>query len=172
MHLIEDAAAVADLRGAGPLRRTRTIIAAASVAAVVVNAGAMWAYWDITGTGERSDVEMTVTAQSSRNVALHPGSTGDLIVTVTNDNAFPIHLTSVRPGPGNAIADDEHRERGCERTGVSFSRQFTAVDWRVARNNVAVFTVRGGLLMSNDAEVACRGAVFTVPVRVSGSGDA
>ncbi|ROP32055.1 hypothetical protein EDD30_4985 [Couchioplanes caeruleus] len=158
-------------RGLDP--RTRGILVAAAVAAVIVNAGAMWAYWKITGSGSDStgagaSVEMGLRGRSSLDVPLAPGSTGDLTVTVLNDNDFAIRVSSVAAGTGNVIADDEHRENGCERHGVSIARPDLAVRWEVARNDVAVFTVPGALRMAADADEACRGAVFTVPVRITG----
>ncbi|GGQ40488.1 hypothetical protein GCM10010166_04490 [Couchioplanes caeruleus subsp. azureus] len=154
-------------------RRTRGILVAAAVAAAVVNAGAMWAYWKITGSGSDSaragaSVEMALRGRSSLDVPLAPGGTGDLTVTVLNHNDFAIRVASVEAGTDNVIADDEHRENGCERHGVSFTRPELAVRWDVARNDVAVFTVPGALRMAADADPACRGAVFTVPVRVTG----
>jgi hypothetical protein len=41
------------------------------------------------------------------------------------------------------------------------------VSWDVARNNVAAFTVPGGLKMAASSDPACVGAVFTVPLVVS-----
>src|SRR4051794_35779333 len=71
-------------------RRGRAILAAAAAVAVVVNAGAVWAYWGVTGssTGLSSGtgVQLTLRGRSDYNRPLTPGSTGNLVVTVTNDN--------------------------------------------------------------------------------------
>jgi hypothetical protein len=171
----------ADLRGSGRRRgwlhrldaRTRSILTGAAAAAVIVNAGAVWAYWRITDseTGRPAGgtvVEMNLRARSDLNKALEAGSTGDLTVTVTNDNNFPIRITSVSPGQGNIIADDEHREAGCANTGVVVAQTSVKVRWDVPRNTVGAFTVPGGLAMGPDSDAACAGAVFTVPVLVSG----
>lgn len=152
--------------------RTRGILVAAAVAAAVVNAGAMWAYWKVTVPSEgASGVEMNLRGRSSFDVPLRPGTTGDLTVTVTNTNDFPIGVTSLSAGTGNVVADDEHRENGCQNPGVTFTQPTVAVRWDVRRNNVAAFTVRGGLSMAADANPACRGAVFTVPVQIRGTAD-
>jgi hypothetical protein len=171
----------ADLHGSGRRRgllrrldaRTRSILTGAAAAAVIVNAGAVWAYWRITDSevgrpAAGTVVEMNLRARSDLNEALEPGSTGDLTVTVTNDNDFPIRITSVSPGQGNIIADDEHREAGCANTGVIVAQSSVKVRWEVPRNAIGAFTVPDGLAMGPDSDTACAGAVFTVPVLVSG----
>ncbi|MFI7603223.1 hypothetical protein [Actinoplanes sp. NPDC049681] len=152
--------------------RTRGILVAAAAAAFVVNAGAMWAYWKVTVPSEgAAAVEMNLRGRSSFDVPLQPGTTGDLTVTVTNTNDFPVSVTSLSAGTGKVIADDEHRENGCQNPGVTFTRPMFQVRWDVTRNNVAAFTVRNGLSMATDADPACRGAVFTVPVQIRGTAD-
>jgi hypothetical protein len=162
-------------RGKGRLdARTRSILSAAAVAAVVVNAGAAWAYWKVTAAETASAqagmaVELTLRGRSDMNRPLLPGRTGNLTVTLTNDHDFPIIITSVSPGPGNVVADDEHREAGCrENTGVSLTRAAFDVKWEVAKNTIGAFSIPDGLRMDSTANQACRGAIFTVPVRVSG----
>ncbi|WP_305785145.1 hypothetical protein [Symbioplanes lichenis] len=155
-------------------RRTRIILGVAAVAAAAVNAGAGWTYWRLTddepAAGNAQDsVVLQLRGRSDYAVPLRPGAAGDLTVTVANVNGFPIRITEVRPGIGNAVADAEHRDAGCERTGVALTRPAFPVDWRVAANNVAVFSVPGGVTMSTSADPACRDGFFTVPVQVSGS---
>lgn len=153
--------------------RTRSVLTSAVVAVVIVNALAMWAYWRITGaeagpatTG--TAVELQLAGRSDLNEPLGPGRIGNLVVTVINDNDFPIQITSVAPASGNVVADDEHRDAGCLRTGVMFAGEAVSVNWDVARNNVSAFTVPDGLTMTSASDPACLGAVFTVPVVVRG----
>jgi hypothetical protein len=153
-------------------RRTRMILGIAAAAAVVVNAGAAWAYWQITGskvaqTTDGAPVELALRARSDLNQTLRPGATGDLIVTVTNDNSFPVKITSVTGG-GPISADPEHAKTGCTATGVRLSRAQFEVLWEVGRNTIGAFNVPGGLTMRPGGGKACEGATFTVPVRVSG----
>jgi hypothetical protein len=152
--------------------RTRSILVSAAAAAVIVNASAMWAYWHITGsdTGRANAgavVELNLRGRSDLNKPLTPGSTGDLVVTVTNDNDYPLRITSVSAGADSVTADIEHRDRGCVEPGVTVTTEVAQVSWDVARNNVAAFTVPGGLKMAASSDPACVGAVFTVPVVVS-----
>jgi hypothetical protein len=153
--------------------RTKSILVAAAVAAVVVNAGAAWAYWRIAepGTGQvaaGAAVELALRARSDLNKPLQPGSIGNMTVTVTNDHEFPIEITAVTPGAGNIVADDEHRDAGCTFAGVDMTQLSFAVRWDVPRNTVGAFTLRNALTMRPTTDPACRGAVFTVPVQVTG----
>jgi hypothetical protein len=153
-------------------RRTRMILGIAAALAVVVNAGAAWAYWQITDSEvahavDGPPVAMSLRARSDLNESLRPGATGDLIVTVINDNSFPIKITSVTGG-GTVFADAEHEKAGCKATGVKLSRSEFEVLWEVGSNSIGAFNVPAGLAMRPDSPAACRGATFTVPVRVSG----
>jgi hypothetical protein len=154
-------------------KRTRTILSIAAAAAIVVNAGAAWAYWHVTEsqTGQAAEgtaVELTVRARNDLNKPLTAGGTGNLTVTVTNEYDFPIRITRVRPGGGNIVADDEHRDAGCTVPAVSLTRPRFDVSWDVARNTVGAFTIVDGLIMKHSAQRACKGATFTVPVQVIG----
>jgi hypothetical protein len=153
-------------------RRTKAILSGAAVAAVVVNAGAAWLYWRITGseTAQTStdSVSMALRARSDLDKPLRPGQTSNIAVTVTNDYDFPIRITSLTPGTGNIVADDEHRDAGCKAAAVSISRPRFEVSWEVQRNTIGAFTVTDGLIMRTDADPACAGAIFTVPVQVVG----
>jgi hypothetical protein len=153
--------------------RTKSILAMAAAAAVVVNAGAAWSYWHFTGYGggpaaAGSAVSMALRARSDLNVPLTPGRIGSLVVTVTNGYEFPIRITSLTPGQGNIVADDEHRDRGCTEAEVSMTKPRFEVSWNVRRNTIGAFTVPEALVMRPQAAKACEGATFTVPVQAFG----
>ena len=153
--------------------RTRAILSAAAVAAIVVNAGAAWVYWRITGsqTGQARSghaVELALRARSDLNHPLLPGQTGNLTVTVINDYDVPIRITTIAPGSGNIVADTEHREAGCKVAGVTLTRPRFAVSWEVPRNTIGAYTLGDALAMRADTDPACHGAIFTVPVQASG----
>ncbi len=153
-------------------RRTRAILICAAVAAIVVNAGAAWVYWRVTGSetaqAGAGAVSMALRARSDLNQPLRPGGTSNITVTVTNGYDFPVRITSLTAGAGNIVADDEHRDKGCTDARVTITRPRFEVDWEVPRNSIGAFTVPGGLAMHPDAAPACLGAVFTVPVQVFG----
>jgi len=152
-------------------RRTRSILTGAVVAAVIVNAGAVWAYWHITDSaagraGAGTVVELNLHGRSDLRHPLTPGGTSDLIVTVTNDNDVAIRITSISPGTDRVVADVEHREKGCVDPDVVVVRR--PVRWDVARNDVGAYTVPNGLTMAAASDPACTGAAFTVPLLVRG----
>ncbi|GIF10791.1 hypothetical protein [Actinoplanes teichomyceticus] len=154
-------------------RRSRTILAVAAVAALLVNAGAAWAYWRITQPGPAAQpvavtIDMVLPGHNDLNRTLRPGGTGNLTVTVTNERDVPIRITSIRTGPGNVVADPEHRDAGCTVPGVRINRSYFPVSWEVARNTVGAFTVRDALTMPHGVPQACVGATFTVPLRARG----
>ncbi len=153
--------------------RTKSILTAAAAAALIVNAGAAWSYWHVmaahTGTAKPgTTVALQLRGRSDLNVALTPGHTGNLTVTVTNDTNYPIRITAVAPGDGNVVADDEHRDAGCLQTGVSVAKSTVPVSWDVARNTIGAFVIPDGLIMAKSSKPACRGAVFIVPVETTG----
>jgi hypothetical protein len=154
-------------------RRTRMILSIAAAAAVVVNAGAAWAYWQITGSKTRpaadaGPVELALRGRSDLNVPLHRGKIGNLTVTVSNDTGYPIRITTVAPGAGNIVADPEHRDAGCTGVVAVLTKPRFDVAWEVEKNAVRVFPVDRALTMRKDAAAACEGATFTVPVQASG----
>jgi hypothetical protein len=169
-----------EVRQPGDLRRrrldgrTRAILSGAAVGAIVVNAGAAWMYWRITGshtgpaTSAETVVELALRARSDLNRPLMPGQTGNMTVTVTNDYDFPIRITAVTPGAGNIVADDEHRDAGCKESGVTVARERFPVTWEVPRNMIGAYTIPEALTMRPDANPECAGAVFTVPIQASG----
>jgi hypothetical protein len=153
--------------------RTKSILAVAAAAALVVNAGAAWAYWRVmdarTGSAKPgTTVEMQLRGRSDLNVPLMPGRTGNLTVTVTNDNDYPIRITAVAPGAGNVVADDEHRDAGCRDADVALAKSTFPVSWDVARNAIGAYTIPDGLVMARGTTSGCLGATFTVPVQTTG----
>ncbi|GLW29671.1 hypothetical protein [Actinoplanes regularis] len=154
-------------------RRSRAILGAAALAAILANAGAAWAYWKITEPSQVAEpapvaIDMVLRARNDLAQTLRPGDTGNLLVTVTNDKTVPIRITSIRMGPGNVVADPEHRDAGCTEPGVRINRPVFSVSWEVARNTVGAFAVNDALTMSNAVPEACVGATFTVPLRAEG----
>ncbi len=158
-------------------RRGKVILGVAAALAVLVNAGAAWAYWMLNGEGTGvavagSTVELKLTGRSDDSKPLYPGGTTNLTVTVTNQNNFPVKITSVSPGENPVTADPEHRDAGCRTTGVVVAKDVMVVSWEVPRNTIGVFTVPDGVRMTNSSDSACQGATFTIPVRANGVSNA
>ncbi|AGL20854.1 hypothetical protein [Actinoplanes sp. N902-109] len=157
-------------------RRGKAILSVAAAAAVIVNAGVAWAYWTLDGSGSGvavagSAVELKLQGRSDDSAPLYPGGTSNLTVTVTNQNNFPIRITTLSPG-GAVTADDAHRDAGCRSTGVDIRAELLKVDWEVPKNTIGVFSVPDGLRMTNASDSACQGATFTIPVQANGQSSA
>lgn len=154
-------------------RRSKVILSLAAAAAVLVNAGAAWAYWKVHGTGTAvavagSAVALELEGRSDGGSPLYPGGTADLTVTVDNPNNFRVRITALSPGTGDVTADADHRAAGCRTTGVVMAKDALTVAWEVPANTAGVFTVPDGLRMTNSSDSACQGATFTIPVRATG----
>ena len=146
-------------------RRGKVILSVAAAAAVLVNAGAAWAYWTLNGGGTGvavagTAIELELTGKSDGSSPLYPGGTSHLTVTVTNQNDFPVKVTSIAPGDGAVTADSAHRAAGCRTTGVVVAQDVLAVSWEVPKNTIGVFTVPDGLRMTNSSDSACQGATL------------
>jgi len=75
----------------------------------------------------------------------------------------PIPLTTVDA----AASITSNKGAACNAsTGATFVN--TAGSWDVPANNTASFTLAGKVRMSNISDSTCQGAVFTVPVALSG----
>ncbi|WP_231956798.1 MULTISPECIES: hypothetical protein [unclassified Actinoplanes] len=154
-------------------RRSRTILGVAALAAILANAGAAWAYWKITQPRQVAGagpvvVDMVLRGRTDLNQILRPGTTGNLMVTVTNDKTVPIRITSITVGPGAVLADPDHRGAGCTGVAVQVNQAAFRVSWEVARNTIGAFTLDDALTMPRDVPKACAGATFTVPLRAKG----
>ena len=140
------------------------LLLGAIVAGVAVGA------WNVTGTGSGyakagSATGLTLNDASGATVAdLYPGVTGSVKLSVTNPNSFPVRVTTVT-GTG-AITSDKGAACNAA-TGVTFTNQ-TGLTLDLAAGATSVFTLSGAAAMSNSSDNACQGAIFTIPVSVSG----
>jgi hypothetical protein len=91
-------------------------------------------------------------------------------VKVTNPNPFPVRITSIVKQPAAAISSD--KGAACDAsTGVTFSDQ-TGLALDLAAGATTTFTLANAVSMSNASDNSCQGAVFTIPVTVSGASNA
>ena len=155
------------------MRNKKKLIGVGVVTTALLAAGVAFAAWNATGTGSgyakattaqvltTSDVAATTTAQ------LYPGGTADVKIKINNPNPYPVRVTTIN-GSG-AITSD--KGAACDAsTGVTFTNQSGTFD--VAANSNASFTLAGAVAMSNASDNSCQGAVFTVPVSLSGASNA
>lgn len=155
------------------MRNKKKLIGVGVITTTLLAAGVAFAAWNASGTGSgyakattaqvltTSDVAATTTAQ------LYPGGTADVKIKINNPNPYPVRVTTIN-GSG-AITSD--KGAACDAsTGVTYTDQTGTFD--VAANSNASFTLVGSVAMSNASDNACQGAVFTVPVTLSGASNA
>ena len=86
---------------------------------------------------------------------------------VTNSNSFPVRITSVTKQVGGTITSDKGAACNAS-TGVTFTDQ-TGLALDVAAGATSTFTLSGAVSMSNASDNTCQGAIFTIPVDVTGA---
>lgn len=154
---------------------SRRGVAAMIVLLVGLGVTVAFAAWTTNGTGNAtakarsSQALTTVDVSASTLATLYPGGTGDLYLSINNPNSYPVRVTGVAPGSG-AITSDAGAACTAS-TGVTFTAQ-TGLALDVAANSQATFTLVGKVAMSNASDTSCQGAVFTVPVSLTGASNA
>lgn len=152
----------------------KRIIVVAAAALLVVAVGVAYAAWTANGTGSGYAKATTAQAVGTLDVSattpatLYPGATGDLKLEISNPNPYPVRITSVA-GAGTITSD---KGAACNAsTGVTFTNQ-SGLTLDVPASTSATFTLSGAVAMSNASDNSCQGAVFTVPVSLSGASNA
>ena len=140
-----------------------------------VAASAVIAAWVTNGTGPgyakaQTSSNLTLSdASASTTADLYPGATGSVKLKVTNPNPFPVRITSVAK-QASAITSD--KGAACDAsTGVTFSDQ-TGLALDVAADATVTLTLANAISMSNASDNSCQGALFTIPVNVTGASNA
>jgi hypothetical protein len=154
------------------VRIRHALVATGVIAGTAFVSNIAFAAWTSSGTGSgsaqaTSAVALTTTAATT-SAQLFPGGSGDLKITVKNDNGYPVRVTDVT-GSGTITSD---KGSACDAsTGVSFTDQHgQALD--IPANTSTTFTLSGVIRMSNASDNSCQGAVFTIPVSLVGASHA
>jgi len=146
-------------------------VALLAVPAVLIAVGIAIGAWNATGSGTGyakagTSSSLTLGDASASTVAdLYPGATGNVKITVTNPNSFPVSITSVSQTASTSITSDKGSTCNAS-TGVTFTTQ-SGLSLALAANTTSTFTLSGAVAMSNASANACQGAVFSIPVDVS-----
>lgn len=155
-------------------RGHKKIFLAAAAAILVAAVGVAYAAWTAGGSGSgyakatTAQALATIDVSASTPATLYPGATGNLKLEIDNPNPYPVRITSVS-GAGTITSD---KGAACDAsTGVSFANQ-SGLTLDVPGSSSATFTLSGAVSMSNASDNSCQGAVFTVPVSLSGASNA
>jgi hypothetical protein len=146
-----------------------------AIAALVVS-GVLYAAWSTTGSGNgyaKAGTASALTigdASASTTADLYPGGTGAVKLKVTNPNPFPVRITTVAKQTGGTITSDKGAACNAS-TGVTFIDQ-TGLALDVAAGATSTFTLSGAVSMTNASDNTCQGAIFTIPVDVTGASNA
>jgi hypothetical protein len=155
------------------LRKRRLIAVGATVIALGV-AALVYAAWLAGGTGSgyakaKSAQQLTtVDVSASTSATLYPGADGDVLIKISNPNPYPVRVTGVA-GNGAITADSGHSS--CSTTGVTYTNQ-SGLTIDVAAGSSTQATLSNAAHMSNSSDDGCQGAVFTIPVSLTGQSNA
>lgn len=151
--------------------RLRRLTAGSIMLGVLAVGSIAYAAWTASGTGSgyakatTAQALTTVDVSASTTAQLYPGGTGDVTLRIDNPNPYPVRVTSVS-GTG-AITSD--KGAACDAsTGVTFADQ-TGQSLDVPAGSAVTFTLSGAVTMSNASDNSCQGAIFTIPVALSGA---
>ena len=153
-------------------RRLSTRLGVATIfTGVLLVAGVAFAAWTASGTGsgyaKAGSIQAltTVDVSASTTATLYPGGIGDVKLSVSNPNPAPITITGVS-GNGTITSD---KGAACNAsTGVTFTNQ-TGLSQVVPASGTATFTLSGSAAMSTASDNACQGAIFTIPISLTGT---
>jgi predicted phage tail protein len=148
----------------------RIAVSALAAALVGMGAGAAYAYFTSSGSGTGAATAgtlqtVTISATAgSPTTPLLPGGTGDVVLQVSNPNAFAVTLVSVT-GSGTITVDGAHS--GCNASAVTFTDQTSlSVSIPASSTNYQV-DLPAAASMSAGAANACQGATFSIPVTIT-----
>jgi hypothetical protein len=149
------------------IKRSHLVLALAAAITIIFSSGVALAFWTAGGTGSGTAAATTAialtTSTATPTAQLYPGGTGDAKVTINNTNSYAVTVTDI---VGGTITGSSGVGT-CTTTGVTFTNQhlLTSV---VGAHGSATLTLAGAVSMSNASDDGCQGAVFTIPVTITG----
>jgi hypothetical protein len=158
------------------LRRS-TVIAIATVGALVVTAGTASAYWQTSGAGQgsaRTAIPDFLTIDpGTPTTALSPGHTSDVSVVIGNTTDSPVLVTSVTTPtgvvPGFSDPDLFELVNSCDATHSDVTIVRTTprpASFVIAPNASYTLTLANAVTMGSNSDNSCQGLFFAVPVTV------
>ena len=154
-------------------------LAVGAILAMLSVVGLVYAAWTTNGSGSgytKAGTAATLTTMdvsASTSATLYPGTSGDVLIKVANPNPYSVVVSGVSLNGTNADITPDGSHASCTTTGVSFTNQ-SGLSLNVpARSGgvdgTAQATLSGAASMSNASVNGCQGAVFTIPVTITGA---
>lgn len=136
---------------------------------LLLPAGVAYALWSASGTGDgearsRSAIALSVAAGTA-SAQLYPGSTGDVVFTVTNPNPYRVSITAWSGATVTGTSDSLN----CPASNFSLNAGSISAATVDGGGASATVTVTGGITMSSAAGNGCQGVTVTVNGTVTGS---
>ena len=151
-------------------RRTKALVITGLAAGLAVGSGIAIAQWSVTSENASGNakaltaVALTTSDATAATVAdLYPGGSGDLQIKVTNANPYPVKVTLIEQD-GDVTSD----KAGCTNASSDVSLPNLPVTDALAAGETKTFTHAKAVNMGPAAVDACQGAVFTIPVALTG----
>ncbi len=164
--------------GAAPERRRAvprsgaTTFLASAVLACALAAGGLayaWISSDASGAATATTAGLGAVAVSALaggdlpSSQLQPGGTGDVVLRVTNPNAYPVTLVSVT---ANGAVTSSGGTGSCTTPGVALVAQ-SGLSVAVAASGTTLVDLPGAASMSASSSSGCQGATFSIPVAIT-----
>jgi len=153
------------------MRISKKLSIGALFAGAMLAGSIAFAAWTATGSGSgyakatSAQALTTVDVSAGTTATLYPGATGDVLLRIANPNPYAVTVTDVV----SVGAIDSDTTAACDgATGVTFTDQ-TGLSLNVPAGAAATFTLSGSVAMDNSSHTSCQGAVFTIPVTLTGA---
>ena len=158
------------------IKLPRKVVFVLAAIVVLVLSSIVLAAWSTSGSGNgyaKAGTASALTlndASASTTADLYPGANGSVKVSITNPNSFPVRITAVSKQAAGSITSDKGASCNAS-TGVTFTTQ-SGLALDLAAGATSTFTLANAVSMSNASDNTCQGAVFTIPVDVTGASNA
>jgi hypothetical protein len=159
----------------GRMKLSKKISVGALLAGAMLAGSIAYAAWTATGSGSgyaratSAQPLDTVDVAATTSATLYPGATGNAKIQIHNPNPYPVRVTGVS-WTGATI--DSNSTAACDAsTGVAFIDQ-SGLTLDVPAGGSVAFPLNGAVTMNNTSHTDCQGAVFTIPVTLTGVSNA
>jgi hypothetical protein len=156
------------------MRMSKKLSVGALFAGAMLAGSIAFAAWTASGSGSgyakatSAQALTTVDVSASTVATLYPGATGDVLLRISNPNPYPVTVTDVN---GAGVIDSDTTAACDAATGVTFTDQ-SGLSVNVPAAGASTVTLTGSVAMDNSSHTTCQGAVFTIPVTLSGVSNA